>query len=98
MKDFTSVKIPNAFTNITHSIEIGFILRSLYKPKALPINSQAKTLTAITIVIDWEKKDAWNSAKRVEITITARKITSAVAFVFTRKEDSLSMIWFFSLW
>jgi hypothetical protein len=48
--------MPKALRNITHSIEIGFILRSLYKPNALATKSQHKILTATTIDIDCEKK------------------------------------------
>jgi hypothetical protein len=45
INDFTRVKMPNALRNITHSIEMGFIRMSLYKPKALAIKSQNNTFT-----------------------------------------------------
>ena len=92
IKDFIKVKIPNALRNITHSMEIGFILKSLYKPKALAIISHAIIFTATTMDIDWEKKSFWNSLNLVAITIAVSKKTSAAALILIRKEDSLNMV------
>ena len=49
MNEFTKVKIPNAFRNMTHSIEIGFMRKSPYNPKALAIISHDITFTTITV-------------------------------------------------
>ena len=86
------MKIPKALRNITHSIEMGFILKSLYNPKARAIINQEITFTAITIDMDCEKNSFWNSVSLVAITIAVSKKTSAAALIFIRKEDSLNIV------
>ena len=94
MKDFNKVKIPKALRNITHSIEMGFILKSLYKPKALAIKIQLTRFVKMNVKVDGVNRSFSKLLTLVATIIDVSKKTSAIILILTRKEDSLSIVWF----
>lgn len=85
----------NDLTNITHSIDTGFIRKSEYKPNARALASQVNRLIERTRnKTGADNKTLSNLSKKLKETklIDPRSIRSAAIFVRIKKEDSLSMV------
>ena len=86
--------MPNDFRKLTHSTEKGFILKSPYKPKALPAQSQqAEWIKVIRRIVDENMfTSTFTRLFCTPMIIRNKKSKSVKIFARISKVDSLSIM------